>query len=129
MGGLLPFFETEDPGTDFLDFQKVLSYSSNQAFWRATSEGPVKAVVSASLASNSFRTLEGVAPSLELLVTALLPCFRSLMGNFDFETLRRLFLLWSRLIGLIRVSVGSLSNSLLDLLTGLWGTWGRLLQF
>ena len=54
---------------------RSLSYSLNEAFRRAALEGLVKAVVSALTASNSFRTLEGVAPSLELLVTALLPCF------------------------------------------------------
>ena len=55
-----------------------LSYNSNRAVRRVASDGPVEAVVSASLASNSFHTLEGVAPSLELLVTALLPHFLSL---------------------------------------------------
>ena len=59
---------------------RSFSYSSNRAFWRAASEGLVQAVVSASLASNSFHTLEGVAPSLELLVVALLLRFRSLRG-------------------------------------------------
>ena len=59
---------------------RSFSYSSNQAFRRAASESPVEAVVSASSASNSFCTLEGVAPSLELLVAALLPRFRSLRG-------------------------------------------------
>ena len=57
---------------------RSLSYSSNRAVWRAASEGPVEAVVSVSLASNSFHTLEGVAPSLELLIMALLPHFLSL---------------------------------------------------
>ena len=61
-----------------LTSRRSLSYNSNQAVRRAASEGPVKAVVSASSASNSFRTLEGVAPSLELLVVALLPRFLSL---------------------------------------------------
>ena len=59
---------------------RSFSYSSNRAFQRATSEGPVKAVASVLLASNSFHTLEGVAPSLELLVMALLLRFRSLRG-------------------------------------------------
>ena len=63
-----------------LTSERSLSYSSNRAFRRAASEGPVEAVVSASSASNSFHTLEGVAPSLELLVAALLPHFLSLWG-------------------------------------------------
>ena len=85
MGGLLPFFETEELGTDFLDFRKVLFVQLEPSFpdafclvcW-AASEGPVEAVVSVSSASNSFHTLEGVAPSLELLVATLLPRFLSL---------------------------------------------------
>ena len=59
---------------------RSFSYSLNRAFWRAASEGLVEAVVSASSASNSFHTLEGVVPSLELLVVALLPHFLSLWG-------------------------------------------------
>ena len=57
---------------------RSLLYSSNQAVWRAASEGPVEAVGSASSASDSFRTLEGVASSLKLLVASLLPRFLSL---------------------------------------------------
>ena len=56
-------------------------YSSNWAVWRADSEGPAEAVASASSASDSFCTLEGVAPSLELLVVVLWPCFRSPRGS------------------------------------------------
>ena len=63
-------------------------YSSNQALWRAASEGPVEAVASASSASDSFRTLEGVAPSLEPLVVALLLRFRSLRRSLNLR-LRR----------------------------------------
>ena len=63
-----------------LTSRRSFSYNSNRAFRRAALEGPVEAVVSASLASNSFHTLEGVAPSLELLVVALLPRFMSLWG-------------------------------------------------
>ena len=57
---------------------RSFSYSSNRAFHRAASEGLVEAVIPVSLASNSFHTLEGVAPSLELFIVALLPCFLSL---------------------------------------------------
>ena len=63
-----------------LTSRRSFSYSSNRAFRRAASEGPVKAVVLASSASSSFCTLEGVAPSLELLVVALLLRFLSLWG-------------------------------------------------
>ena len=63
-----------------LTSRRSFLYSLNRAFRRAASEGPVEAVVSASSASNSFRTLVRVAPSLELLVVALLPRFLSLWG-------------------------------------------------
>ena len=62
---------------------RSFSYSSNRALWKAASEGPVEAVATASLASNSFHTLEGVAPSLESLVVALLLHFRSLRGSLN----------------------------------------------
>ena len=44
--------------------------SSNRAFWRAASEGQVGVPTSASSASGSLHTLEGVTPSLELLTVA-----------------------------------------------------------
>ena len=55
---------------------RSFSYSLNRALWRAASEGSVVVVASASSASDSFRTLEGVAPSLELVVMALWLRFR-----------------------------------------------------
>ena len=67
---------------------RSFSYSSNRALWRAASEGPVEAVVSALSASDSFHTLEGVAPSLELLVVALLSPFRSLRGSLTLRLQR-----------------------------------------
>ena len=102
---------------------RSLSYCSNQAVLRAASEGPVEAVieavVSASPASISFLTLEGVAPSLELPAMALLPHFSESMGDLDFGTPTRQFLLGSRPAGLVRVGIRILSDLLLDLLTGL----------
>ena len=56
-------------------------YSSNRALRRAAFKGPVGVVASASSASDPFHTLEGVAPSLELVVMALWSCFRSLSGS------------------------------------------------
>ena len=63
-------------------------YSSNRALQRAASEGPVEAVASASSASDSFCTLEGVAPSLEPLVVTLLLRFRSLRGSLTLRLQR-----------------------------------------
>ena len=61
--------------------RRSFAYSSNRALQRAASEGPVEVVTSASLASDSFHILEGVAPSLEPLVVPLLSRFRSLRGS------------------------------------------------
>ena len=95
---------------------RSFSYSLNQAFCRAASEGPVEAVASASLASDSFHTLGGVASSVELLDMALLPCFRSLRGSL---TLR----LWG---GCSSSGVGpsALSGSVLEAsLIHSWTCW------
>ena len=67
---------------------RSFSYSSNRALWRAASEGPVGVVASASSASDSFHTLEGVAPSLELVVMALWSRFRSLRGSLTLRLQR-----------------------------------------
>ena len=67
---------------------RSFSYSLNRALQRAASEGSVEAVASASSASDSFHTLEGVAPSVELHVVALLPCFRSLRGSLTLRLQR-----------------------------------------
>ena len=52
------------------------------------SEGPVEVVASASSASDSFRTLEGGAPSLEPVVMALWSRFRSLRGSLTLRLQR-----------------------------------------
>ena len=59
--------------------------SSNQAFWRAASEGPVGVPTSA---SGSLHTLEGVTPSLEPLAVAWWPCLRSLRGSLTLRVRR-----------------------------------------
>ena len=64
-----------------LTSSKSFSYSLNLAAWRAASVGPVEAVVSASSASFSFLTLEGVARSLDLPAMALLLRFRKLWAG------------------------------------------------
>ena len=62
--------------------------SSNQAFWRAASEGPVGVPTQASSASGSLRTLEGVTPSLEPLAVAWWPRLRSLRGSLTLRVRR-----------------------------------------
>ena len=63
-------------------------YSSNRALRRAASEGSVEVVASASSASDSFCTLEGVAPSLEPVVVALWSRFRSLRESLTLRLQR-----------------------------------------
>ena len=56
-------------------------YSMKQALLRSALEGPVDHAVSLSSASGSFRTLDGVAPSLEPLATVSCLRFRSPRGS------------------------------------------------
>ena len=95
-GGVQIFWVTFSPSSRLRSraltswtFGRSFSYSSNRALRRAASEGPVKVVASASLASDSFHTLEGVAPSLEPVVVALWSRFRSLRGSLTLRLQRR----------------------------------------
>ena len=129
LGGFLSFLKIEDPGTDFLDFRKVLVIqlkpSSLEGCLRRSGRGCRPSVIGFQLLSY-LRGSDTIFGAARCGLTAMFPEF---MGDFDFETSRRLFLLRGRLIGLIQVSVGSLGDLLLDLLAGLWGTQGRLLRF
>ena len=119
LGGLLSFLKTKDFGTDFLDFRKVLLIqlkpSCLESGLRRSGKGCCPSVIGFQLLSylGGSGTIFGAA---HRGLTATFPEFT---GDLDFETSRRLFLLWGRLIGLIRVSVGSLGDLLLDLLAGL----------
>ena len=119
LGGLLSFLKTEDSGTDFLHFRKVLVIqlepSCPESGLRRFGRGCGLSVVSFQLLSylGGSGTIFGAAHH------SLTAAFPESTGDLDFETSRRLFLLWSRLIGLIGVGVGSLGDSLLDPLVGL----------
>ena len=56
-------------------------YSSKRALLRSALEGPVNQAVSLSSAPGSFRTLDGVAPSLEPLAVVSWLRFRSVRGS------------------------------------------------
>ena len=119
LGGLLSFLKTKDSGTVFLDFRKVLVIqlkpSCPESSLRRSGRGCGLSIISFQLLSylGGSGTIFGAARH------GLTATFPESMGDLDFETSRRLFLLWDRLIGLIRVGVGSLSDSLLDPLAGL----------
>ena len=81
---LLSLPKAEDLGMDFLDLRKILFVQLEPSF----TEGCLRVVASALSASDSFHTLEGVAPSLELVVMALWSRFRSLRGSLTLR-LRR----------------------------------------
>ena len=119
LGGLLSFLKTKDSGTDFLDFRKVLVIqlepSCLESSLRRSGQGCGLGVIGFQL----LLYLGGSGTIFGAAHHGLIATFPESMGDLDFETSRRLFLLWGRLIGLIQVSVGSLGDSLLDLLAGL----------
>ena len=129
LGGLLSFLKTEYPGTDFLDFRKVLVVQLKPSFLEGCLRRSGRGCHPSITGFQFLSYLRGSGTIFGATRHGLTATFPEFMGDFDLDTSRRLFLLWGRFIGLIRVSVGSLSDLLLDLLAGLWGTWGRLLWF
>ena len=119
LGGLLSFLKTEDSGTDFLDFRKVLVIqlepSRLESSLRRSGRGCGLSIISFQLLSY----LGGSGTIFGAACHGLIAAFPESTGDLDFETSRRQFLLWGKLIGLIRVGVGSLGDSLLDPLAGL----------
>ena len=86
---------------DFLDFRRVLFVQLESSFpegcLRRSGQG-------CGLSLIGFQFLPYFGGSGTIFGTTchgLAAAFQEFKGNFDFETLRRLFLLWGRLIGLI----------------------------
>ena len=119
LDGFLSFLKTEDSGMDFLDFRKVLVIqlkpSCLESSLRRSGQGCGLSIIGFQLLSY----LGGSGTIFGAACHDLIAVFPESTGDLDFETSRRLFLLWGRLIGLIRVGVGSLGDSLLDPLAGL----------
>ena len=119
LGGLLSFLKTEDSGTDFLDFRKVfvilLEPSCLESGLRRSGRG-------CGLCNASFQLLSYLGGSGTIFGAAccgLAAVFPESTGDLDFEISRRWLLLWSKLIGLVRVGISSLGDLLLNPLTGL----------
>ena len=119
LGGLLYFLKTEDSGTDFLDLRKVfviqLEWSCLESSLRRSGRGCGLSVIGFQLLSY----LGGSGTILGAACHGLAAAFPESMGDLDFELSRRRFLLWSKLISLVQVGIRSLSDLLLDPLTGL----------
>ena len=101
LGGLLPFLKTEDSGTDFLDFRKVfviqLEPNCLESSLRRSGRGCGLSVI-------GFQLLPYLGRSGTIFGAACcgpVATFPESMGDLDFETSRRWFLLWSKLIGLV----------------------------
>ena len=119
LGGLLSFWKTEDSGTDFLDFRKVFVILLKPS---CLESGLRRSGRDCSLSIISFQLLSYLGGSGTIFGAACCgpaAAFPESTGDLDFEISRRQFLLWSKLIGLVRVGIRSLGDLLLDLLTGL----------
>ena len=101
LSGLLSFLKTEDSGTDFLDFRKVLVIqlepSCLESGLRRSSQGCGLSVVSFQLLPYLGRNGTIFRAACHSPVAA----FSEPAGDLDFETSRRRFPLWSRLISLV----------------------------
>ena len=111
--------ETEDPGTDFLDFRKILFVQLEPSFTEGCLRRPGGGSGLSLLGFQFLSYLGGCGTILGTACRGLVAALQEFKGKSDFEASKRLFLLWGGLISLIRVSVGSLTDLLLDLLTGL----------
>ena len=101
LGGLLSFLKTQDSGTDFLDFRKVfviqLELGCLESGLRRSGQGCGLSVISFQLLSY----LGGSGTIFGAACCGLIAMFPESTGDLDFETSRRWFLLWSKLIGLV----------------------------
>ena len=101
LGGLLSFLKTEDSGTDFLDFRKVLviqlKLSCLESGLRRSGRGCGLSIIGFQLLSY----LGGSGTIFGAACRSVIAAFPESMGDLDFETSRRRFLLWGKLISLI----------------------------
>ena len=104
LSDLLSFVETEDPGTDFLDFLdfwKILFVQLKPSFMEGCPRRPGRG---SGLGLLSFRILLYLGGCSTILGTAcrgLVAVLQEFKGKSDFEASKRLFLLWGGLISLI----------------------------
>ena len=100
LSDLLSLVKTEDLGSDFLDFWKILFVqlepSFPEGYLRRSGQG-------SGLSLLGFQFLPHFGGCGTILGTAccgLVAVLQEFKGKFDFETSRRLFLLWGGLISL-----------------------------
>ena len=101
LSDLLSFIETKDPGTDFLDFRKILFIQLELSFMEGCLRRPGRG---SGLGLLGFRFLPYFGGCGTILGTAcrgLVAVLQEFKGKSDFEASKRLFLLWGGLISLI----------------------------
>ena len=119
LSDLLSLIETEDPSTDFLDFRKILFVQLEPSFTEGCLRRSGRGGGLGLLGLCFLPHFGGCGTILGTACRGLVAMLQEFKGKSDFEASRRLFLLWSGLISLIRVSVGSLADLLLDPWRGL----------
>ena len=119
LGDLLSLIKAKEPGTGFLDFRKILFIQLKPSFTEGCLRRPGRGSGLSLIGFLFLPYFGGCGTILGTGSRGLVVVLQEFKGKSDFEASKRSFLLWGRLLSLVRVSVGSLADLLLDLLTGL----------
>ena len=101
LSDLLSFVKTEDPGTDFLEFRKILFVQLKPSFTEGCLRRPGQGSGLGLLCFRFLPYLGGCGTILGTACRGLVAALQEFKGKSDFEASKRLFLLWGGLISLI----------------------------